>query len=84
VIATPSDQSTASSLAVAQRIASELVRVRTPRRSEIRGSDPSAFSRCSRRCVPIAAAEKTTWSAVNVLTARRRDSLALVQRAVTS
>ena len=35
VIATPSDQSTASSLAVAPRIASELVRVRTPSRSEI-------------------------------------------------
>src|ERR1700734_1367642 len=42
------------------RVTSELVRVSSPNRADIRGKEPLARKRWSRFCVPSAAAENTT------------------------
>ena len=70
--------------AIAPRIDSELVRDRYPSRSDSSGRWPCAFILCSSFWVPIAAAAKTTCSAVSVRVDRFVVRFALVYFTVTS
>ncbi len=66
VIATPGVKSASLRREMAPTIDSLLVRERTPRRLDSRGSRPSSFIRCSSFWVLYVPAAITTWSAVKV------------------
>jgi hypothetical protein len=72
LIVTESVKSRDSSTPEITTIDSLLVRTSSPRRSEIRGSEPARLQRASRRFVPSAPAAKITPPAVSRCGDRRR------------